>query len=423
MRINTIRIKNFRGFADIEVPFDPQFNLIIGDNGSGKTAILEALSVAVGAYFLGIKDTDSRNIRESDIRIKTFEFSEEHQFPVVVAARGEIEGEKVNWSRELNSISGGTLSRNAGSLKRIAERHDFFVRSGTPVNMPVLAYYSTDRLWKNIVERKKEENPRRVSSRLRAYRDCLQATTTFKVFLQWFRSKEQASLQNRRRDINLNLIKELITKNIPDCKDFYYEFDEDRISGLKVEKYSGEVLPFEYLSDGMRNIFAVLADIAFKCMLLNPQLKENVLKETPGIVLIDELDLHLHPEWQKQIVSSLRTAFENLQFITTSHSPFIIQEMAEGQLIKLKNNTVFISGGDQLSLEDIAEFEQEVDNPQWSEKKKQLFNIASEYYRVLESGERNLALELQMSRLIKPYSQNPAYDAFIEQIRLTKEES
>jgi predicted ATP-binding protein involved in virulence len=417
MIIQHLYLKNFRGFADIDIPLDNQFNLIIGDNGSGKTAILEALTVAMGSFFLGIKNTDSRRIRESDIRLRAFEFNEEYQFPVIVSAHGLVGDRAVGWTRELNSLSGSTISRRAISIKRIAEEFDALVRAGESVTLPVLAYYSTGRLWKDVKEGGTKRN---VSSRLRAYKSCLQATSTFKLFLKWFRGKELSSIQKRESDISLKVIRDLIKNNLPNCRNIYYEFDEDKIQGLKIEQNDGTILPFEYLSDGTRNLFALLADIAYRCLVLNPHLKESALERSPGIILIDELDLHLHPEWQKQMVTSLKEAFKSIQFITTSHSPFIIQETAQGQLIKLKNNEVLISGGDQLSIEDIAQYKQEVNNPQWSEKKKELYKAAQEYYRALEGGEVSEELELKVSKLIKPFSQNQAYSAFLEQIKLTK---
>lgn len=90
MRIETLILKNFRGYKSIELSLDPQFNLIIGDNGSGKTALLEALTVAMGSFFLGIDGVYSRSIYKQDIHISTHEDSEELTFPVVVKAIGEI---------------------------------------------------------------------------------------------------------------------------------------------------------------------------------------------------------------------------------------------------------------------------------------------------------------------------------------------
>ena len=84
--------------------------------------------------------------------------------------------------------------------------------------------------------------------------------------------------------------------------------------------------PFDTLSDGQRGLIAMVADIARRACLLNPHLEDKVLEETPGIVLIDELDLHLHPKWQRSIVKNLKKTFPKIQFIATTHSPQIIGE-------------------------------------------------------------------------------------------------
>ena len=92
---------------------------------------------------------------------------------------------------------------------------------------------------------------------------------------------------------------------------------------------------FDSLSDGERVMVALVADIARRACILNPQLGDDVLKRTPGIVLIDELDLHLHPQWQRRLPNGLKEAFPAMQFITTSHSPQILSELSPEEIIVL----------------------------------------------------------------------------------------
>ncbi len=98
-------------------------------------------------------------------------------------------------------------------------------------------------------------------------------------------------------------------------------------------------MPFNYLSDGFRSMVAMAADIAYRASLLNPHLGEDAAKETSGIVLIDEIDLHLHPKWQRRIVRELQSAFPDLQFIATTHSPFILQSLDPGEVVDLNSTT------------------------------------------------------------------------------------
>jgi len=182
------------------------------------------------------------------------------------------------------------------------------------------------------------------------------------------------------------------------------------------------VLPFTALSDGTRNYFAIVADIAFKCVTLNPHLKENALKETNGIILIDELDLHLHPDWQRRMIHSLKDIFPNVQFITTTHSPFLIQETALNQLVVLKKCAVdFVGSGIDLSIEDIAEEVQKVENPQWSKSRQKMFEVAKAYYKAVVEGKDTPEMKAELDQAMLPFAKDTAFYAITEQERLIKQ--
>lgn len=434
MRIDELKIQNFRGFEDQTFPFHPQFNVIVGANGSGKTALLEALNVAMGSFFMGIKNVSTRHIRSEDIRLASTEFSEEEQYPVIIEAKGVVDDHLISWKRKKDSIKGRTTQKGGAAIKNVAESMDERVRKAEPVVLPLLAYYSTGRLW---LERKGSGKTRtaKVASRFRGYFNCLEASSNFKDFLAWFRGKELSQLQRQQDspDKAYSAVRKVIVDNLPGAIAVYNELDPDKPSGLKAELEDGRVLPFRFLSDGTRNLLALMADIAYRAVILNPALGETAPAETPGIVLIDELDLHLHPEWQKLVVSSLRNTFPKVQFITTTHSPFIIQETAYGELIGLVPGGFDISGGDDQSLEDIAEYIQNLENPQWSHKRMDMYRAAKEYYQLLEEIEQRKPIivesktnELQELRerlddLVKPFSDNIAYVAFLEQQRLRRD--
>lgn len=89
------------------------------------------------------------------------------------------------------------------------------------------------------------------------------------------------------------------------------------------------------LSDGYKNTLSMVADIAYRMAVLNPWLLDNVLKETTGIVLIDEIDLHLHPQWQQRIIGDLRAIFPKVQFIVSTHAPLVINSVKKENLLIL----------------------------------------------------------------------------------------
>jgi predicted ATP-binding protein involved in virulence len=424
MRIDNIHIKNFRGYEDLNVYFKSNFNLIIGDNGSGKTAILEALTIAMGSFFLGIRNVETKGISPNDIRIATFEFSEEYQFPVEIITTGNINYTQLFWERSLNGLKNRTTSVNAKSIKDYAEMLYNSISIGENMNLPLLGYYATGRLFQEGYEKTKNSDKKKktISSRFRAYDRCLEAISTHKKFQNWFRDKEISKIQKRNDDISLSLVQETVINNLPNCKDFYFEFDPDKPQGLKVEFEDGRILPFQNLSDGTRNFFALLSDIAYKAITLNPHLKENVLTETEGIVLIDELDLHLHPEWQKRIVDSLKNTFPKIQFICTTHSPFIIQAAEPNELLIIKDNNIRENNsGVNLSIEDIAELHQKVENPQWSKKRQTLYQLAPQYYEAIRNNTLTNELKEEFEKAVKPFTMDTAFFSVIEEEKILQE--
>ena len=424
MKINNIKIQNFRGYESLNVDLNPNFNLIIGDNGSGKTAILEALTVAIGSFFLGIKGANSRGVYEKDIRIATFEHSEEYQFPVVVKANGIVHNQTISWLRTLEGINNRTTSKQANSIKGLASKIDTMVRKGEVVNLPLLIYYATGRLFdvardNDELSKEKKRERQQISSRFRAYDRSLEAKSTHRQFQKWFRGKELARIQKGVGDMNLEVVKKTIIDSIPNCVNIYYEFDTDKPQGLKVELGDGRILPFNSLSDGTRNFFAIIADMAYMCLTLNPHLKDKALKETEGVVLIDELDLHLHPDWQRKIINILRNTFPKVQFVVTTHSPFLIQETGQNQLIILKDNKILkITSASNLSIEDIAEELQFVENPQWSKSRQEMFQKAKEYYNAVKEERDTPEMKAILDEAMKPFALDTAFYAIVEQEKI-----
>jgi predicted ATP-binding protein involved in virulence len=429
MRLNNIKINNFRGYKELDFSLNPSFNLIIGDNGSGKTAILEALTVAIGSFFLGIKGVYSRGFYKSDIHIATYEQNEEYSFPVIVEAQGTFNNVAISpWSRVLNGPipANRTIQKDAGSIKELATHIDNQVRTGEVVTLPLLIYYATGRLFdiaRDTEEDGKEKKVKQtISSRFRAYNRSLEAKSTHKQFQNWFRGKELSRIQKGGSDVSFELVKQTIIRSLPACTNVYHEFNPDKPQGLKIELQDGRILPFNSLSDGTRNFFAIVADMAYKCVILNPHLKENALLETEGVVLIDELDLHLHPEWQRRIIKVLRDTFPKVQFIATTHSPFLIQETGQGQLIILKNNSIHkITSGANLSIEDIAEELQYVINPQWSKSRQEMFEKAKTYYKAVKEGTDTPEMKQELDEAMKPFGLDTAFYAIVEQEKIIEE--
>ena len=194
---------------------------------------------------------------------------------------------------------------------------------------------------------------------------------------------------------------------------FSTKYEDDMIA-LKTAE--GTILPFRMLSDGYRNVIKIILDIATRMCILNPYLKGDALKKTPGVVLIDEVDLSLHPTWQKRIIRILKEQFPRIQFICATHSPFIIQSLEDGELVTLDQPLDSEYSGE--GIEDIAEDIMGVVLPQYSEKKRKIYEASREYFSALKEAKTQDEIEKLGKRLAEleaEYSENPAYMAWVHQ--------
>lgn len=176
-------------------------------------------------------------------------------------------------------------------------------------------------------------------------------------------------------------------------------------------------IPFYCLSDGQHSMVSMVADIAIKAVTLNPHLGENAAKESTGVVLIDELELHLHPKSQREVVEYLRDAFPCIQFVGTTHSPFIVQTLREGELISLDSQPIPETGN--VGIETIAKGLMGVERPDVSPRYTAMKQVAKDYLLKLEEAdktqdERLGDFEAKLAQDIEPYADNPAFQAFLE---------
>lgn len=253
--------------------------------------------------------------------------------------------------------------------------------------------------------------------------DCLDPASNQKQLLKWMKTMEIASLQ-RGSEINvLSALKQSVSECMENWCSVFYDILED---DLMATSDNGKILPFRMLSEDVRNMLAMVADIAYRAATLNPHLKADVIEQTTGIVLIDEIELHLHPKWQVRVVEDLRRTFPKIQFIVTTHSPFIIQSLHNGKLINLNSSPP--SEYEGRSIEDIIEDIMGIELPQYSRRKLAMLNAAEEYYRVLQEAEslgqdkqEELdVLKQRLDELSMPFSDNPAYHAFLKMERLAR---
>ncbi|MBR2183499.1 MAG: AAA family ATPase [Acidaminococcaceae bacterium] len=344
MHVSKIRMQNFRCYTDFTMQFSPQVTVIVAENGKGKTAILDALAINMAPYLAAFPGIKGRNFQPNDVRMVLDAAAARNELqiqrmkyllPVVLETEVEADdGRTYSWKRELKSVKGKTSSVSAKFVsdygKKIAEAIN--QPDDREILLPVLGYYGTSRMWNDsaLLKRKNVD-----LSRSSGYVECLEPSGSYNTFAQWFRYASESALEYDRIIAEKHLdtknpyreILKAVNKAIITCiesmgwTDLKYSFAAQNLLICHPEK--GE-LPLEAMSDGARSVISMAADIAYRMARLNPDLGEEVTLNTPGIILIDEVDMHLHPSWQQTVVNNLVKAFPKVQFIVTTHSPQVL---------------------------------------------------------------------------------------------------
>ena len=338
--VSSLSLRNFRAFERFAVDLHPRLTVLVAPNGGGKTAVLDALAVAMGPFLSVFEEGKGSGFGRQDVRLrraapKTPDM--EPCYPVELECRGWLGGEPVAWRRVLASAKGRTTTAEARPLSDFGHDLRGRVRSGSvDVELPVLAYYGTGRLWRHgrLGRRTRRAVSPLVATRTLGYRDCMDPSSNFREFAYWFRQLSLAVLQ-RRVHRRLAALEPGLTEQLEQMlawvseavhqvlepsgwKNVFYDLTDETIRA-EHEEYGS--LPVTLLSDGVRNLLAMVADMAFRCCKLNPHLGP---RKSHGLVLIDEVDMHLHPAWQQMVLRGLLEAFPRLQFVVTTHSPHVV---------------------------------------------------------------------------------------------------
>lgn len=326
-----LELKNYRRFADFVIDFECGLTVIAARNGQGKTTILEAIAVAFGPFVGAFDNGKSRHIEASDARYSKVGvgFENEQNFPVIIHA--ELTDPGISWQRALTGTKSRTTTKEATPLSNWGKALQEQLRVDSKTELPLVSYYSSRRLWvnhKNIARRGVL-----TESRSMGYEDCLSPSSNYTQLQQWLKKATYAVLQQQQKEQSsaelanlkerLDCIKNAVNEVM--ASEGWTDFDYSvALDDLAMSHAEHGMLPFSMLSDGVRAVISLTADIAFRCARLNGQFGKDAAKLTQGIILIDEVDLHLHPAWQQRILSALQTAFQKIHFIVSTHSPQVL---------------------------------------------------------------------------------------------------
>ena len=408
MRIRELTLRNFRVYAEHPTfKFSDRFTVVAGINGRGKTALLDGLALLCSRFLPLVSSARSsyRTITPSEVHLGTVSA----ELGMKVNCAGIPIEYKLFYDKERRQIK---TTRLPATVKR-AVSEAYGNPTGAYDGAPLAIYYTTDRAGYRLPRKLPTEVARGQAA---AYTGALfNRTVNFRDFMARYRSAvtvertEQADNPNYLGGRAVAGISHALTTFLDGFENLRVQEEPLR---LLVDK-AGVTLDLSQLSDGERSFLALTCDLGRRLALANPLL-DNPLHGA-GVVLIDELELHLHPKWQREATEKLRRTFPNIQFIATTHSPFVIQALRPGELINLGPEE-FGEYADK-SIEDIAETVMGVDLPQKSERYLKMIRAAETYFRLLRTAGENAAelaaAEQRLDELSLPFSDDPAFQALL----------
>lgn len=335
--IRTLDLKNCRRFEALHISFDDYMNVIVGNNGAGKTTLLDGCAVAISSLLAKVEDSQSFAIRKTDARYITVQKGSvairQNQYPVRVEAEGSLNGHPYCWSRELTSEKSKMTRKGAQSIISAGSELQQKVSSGDDVVLPALAYYGANRFaGKDAGGSVAGDSGSYLASRTKAYSDAFEASISERQTLTWMRNMTLWELQSGSKSPELACVLRVFANCYASAAEVsevtaYFDLQlQDVAVKFKGAAGNAAIETTSSMSDGYRSTALMFADIARRMAQLNPQLGENAYL-APGIILIDEIDLHLHPRWQARIIEDLRSAFPAVQFIVTTHAPIVISSV------------------------------------------------------------------------------------------------
>lgn len=413
MILRELELTNFRAFASETFAFSERVTVVAGINGRGKSSILDGLSLLLSRLLPQVTPAKGgyKYLQPKDIF--------QGQQSVKLRLSATFETVPVDYSIDYDFERGQRPTKLLPQVKREIRRiYGNPQREGDAA--PIAVYYTTDRasyrlpkrLLLGMTQGQSAAYHGALSNRQIDFRDFITRLTSWASSVE--RNEDPLGV-NRR---TINVINRAVSIFVPDFSNIRIEPQSLR---LLVTKQNQDI-DLVQMSDGERSLFAIMIDLCRRLVLANPELPDPL--SGSGVVLVDEIELHLHPKWQREVVEKLRTTFPRIQFILTTHSPFVVQTLREGEL-RLLGDGLADDGLDDpgeyanRGLEEVTTKVMGIDEPNVVPRYLHMLDTAREYYRLLESAEPGNAEQLAMLRarldeLTEPFSDEPAYRAFLE---------
>ena len=363
MKIERLILENFRGIGKtLELPLEPDLTVLAGVNGSGKSTILDALAILLSWVVARVRRADESGMPISELSINNLNgyariraetcIPENLNWQLVQTKEGYIQPA---CATELDMLSKFTKSIQ----QQISDTQE-------KCNIPLFVYYPVNRAVQDIRLRSRQSHE---FGLLDSWGESLTGNTSFRSFFEWFRNREDLENEIRLRQAikdalendpseNTLAIVEIASKNLPPKKENWLgkpdlqlkatrhalekflpgfeNFSVRRLPLQMIVQKNGKEIRIDQLSDGEKCLMVLVGDLARRLAIANPK-RENPL-EGEGVVLIDEIDLHLHPAWQRTILGNLIRTFPNCQFVVSTHSPQVLGEVEPRQVRLLRQD-------------------------------------------------------------------------------------
>jgi recombinational DNA repair ATPase RecF len=317
MKLERLELENFRGFTSFTLDFHPELTVIAGINGSGKTSILDVTNFLL---WLSTKGMTTGGFDKLDCRIG--------QDTARISLRGRTQfSDTKKWHAEMQFVRSGWRSAHEPQIAFTEAQ-----RSAGP--LPIRPYYPVNRHAEDATPGSTNPQVWRADVAWELFR----INRSFNDFFLWFREREDLENEERRDnpsyvDHLLDTVRKALVSILPGYEKPRVRrprFGGNGTDGPKVDNpvltvvKEGRELAFNQLSEGERTTAVLACDIARRLAVANPN-GDPLLGD--GVVLIDEIDLHLHPKWQAQVIDALRRTFPHIQWVVTTHSPIVLSRV------------------------------------------------------------------------------------------------
>ena len=329
MKVKELKLKNYRAFQELTLDFSDQVTVLVGVNGVGKSSVLNAIAILISRLIWRIRSNKSTGRKFAPEDVQKGQSLTSNSITI------QLDEEIIEWTvgKHRSPQKNQTIT-NLDDLNKAVDGIHEKLEQNSSFNIPLAVYYSVNRAVLDVPLRIRKTH---IFDPLAAYDDALndkRKENDFTLFFEWFRNREDLENENRRYqyallkpdnyelpDRQLEAVRNALLILMPDFKDLQVRRNPLHM----VVNKRGQFFDITQLSDGEKCLLAMVGDLARRLALANPLL-QNPLKGE-GVVIIDEIDLHLHPSWQRMVIPKLCEIFENCQFIVSTHSPQVLGEV------------------------------------------------------------------------------------------------